>query len=229
MIDPAELHNKDVEPIVKRYLELRYQLLPYTYTAVKDTCETGLPVMRALWLHYSDDPVAVARGDEYLWGRDLLVAPVVERGASSRRLYLPRGAWYDYWSGERVEGGREIDRAVDLATMPLYVRAGALMPVGPARQYADESLDAPLTIVVYPGADGAGSYYEDDGRTFAYRRGEWLKIALTWNDSERRLGLHLAPGSRMLAPRSRPIVVRVAGGVDTRTVTFTGRPVDLQF
>ena len=229
VIDPAELHNKDVEPIVKRYLELRYQLLPYTYTAVKDTCETGLPVMRALWLHYSDDPVAVARGDEYLWGRDLLVAPVVERGASSRRLYLPRGAWYDYWSGERVEGGREIDRAVDLATMPLYVRAGALMPVGPARQYADESLDGPLTIVVYPGADGAGSYYEDDGRTFAYRRGEWLKIALTWNDSERRLGLHLAPGSRMLAPRSRPIVVRVAGGVDTRTVTFTGRPVDLQF
>ena len=80
--DPAELHNARVEPICRKYLELRYRLMPYLYSAVRECTQTGLPVIRALWLHYPDDPAAVARGDEYLWGRDLLVAPVVERGAT---------------------------------------------------------------------------------------------------------------------------------------------------
>ena len=81
--DPSELHNAAVEPICKKYLELRYRLMPYLYTAVREAHDTGLPIMRALWLHYPDDAVAVARGDEYLWGRDMLVAPVVEKGATS--------------------------------------------------------------------------------------------------------------------------------------------------
>ena len=80
---------------------------------------TGMPILRALWLHYRDDVAAVARGDDYLWGPDLLVAPVVEKGATSRRLYLPGGAWFDFWTEERIDGGREIDCAVDLATVPL--------------------------------------------------------------------------------------------------------------
>ncbi len=103
--DPAELHNAAVEPICRKYLELRYQLLPYLYSVVHESHATGLPIMRALWLHYPDDPAAVARGDEYLWGRDILVAPVTEKGATSRKVYLPRGTWYDFWTEERIEGG----------------------------------------------------------------------------------------------------------------------------
>ena len=99
--DPAELKNPRVEPILRKYLELRYRLLPYTYTAVRECCDTGLPIIRALWLHYPDDRAAVARGDQYLWGRDILVSPVVEKGATSRRLYLPRGSWFDFWTEER--------------------------------------------------------------------------------------------------------------------------------
>src|SRR5205823_12688568 len=91
--DPAELHNATVEPVCKRYLELRYRLLPYNYALVREACDTGLPPMRALWVHYPHDPDAVKRGDEYLWGRDLLVAPVVEKGATGRKLYLPEGDW----------------------------------------------------------------------------------------------------------------------------------------
>ena len=133
--DPAELNNPHVEPICRKYLELRYRLMPYLYSAVRECAQTGLPIMRAMWLHYPDDPAAVGRGDQYLWGRDMLVAPVVEKGATNRRLYLPRGAWYDFWTNARAEGGREIDRAVDLETTPLYVRAGAIVPMGPVRQY----------------------------------------------------------------------------------------------
>jgi alpha-glucosidase/alpha-D-xyloside xylohydrolase len=221
------LNNPQVEPILKKYLELRYRMLPYIYTAVRECCDTGLPIMRALWLHYPDDAAAVARGDQYLWGRDVLVSPVVEKGASSRRLYLPRGIWFDFWTEERAEGGREIERKVDLETMPLYVRAGAILPLGPVRQYAEEPIDAPLTIVVYPGADGASSLYEDDGKTFAYRKGEWMRIEMGWRDAERLLTLRLARGSRMLPPARRPIEVRVAGERATRAVVFDGRPVEV--
>lgn len=226
--DPSELHNAAVEPICKKYLELRYRLLPYLYTAVREGHETGMPIVRALWLHYSDDAIAVARGDEYLWGRDILVAPVTEKGATSRKTYLPRGDWYDFWTEERVSGGREISRDVDLATMPLYVRAGGIIPLGPVKQYTSEKVDEPMTIVVYPGADGAYSLYEDDGNSFAYRRGEFMKTEIQWNDADRRLALRLAPGSHMLAPARRRIEVRVAGETSTKAVEFAGQPVSIQ-
>jgi alpha-glucosidase/alpha-D-xyloside xylohydrolase len=227
--DPSELRNPQVEPICRKYLELRYRLMPYLYSVVRDGHETGLPIMRALWLHYPDDATAVARGDEYLWGRDLLVAPVTEKGATSRRLYLPRGAWYDFWTEEKVEGGREINRPVDLATMPLYVRAGSIIPLGPVKQYTAERVDGPLTLTIYPGANAAFTLYEDDGATFNYRRGEWMKIEMAWNDRGRRLTLRLADGSRMLPPLRRNIEVRLVPDKATRAVIFEGRPVEVQF
>ncbi len=227
-VNPEELHNKKVEPICRKYLELRYRLLPYTYTAVKDGQDTGMPLMRALWLHDPTDPVAVARGDEYLWGGDMLVAPVTEHAARFRRLYLPRGVWYDFWTEERVEGGREMERPVDLETTPLYVRAGAIVPMGPVKQYADEPSDEPLTLVVYPGADGEGSLYEDDGRTFDYEKGAFMRLDLTWWDEVRRLSLRLRGGSRMLGAEPRTFRVRVVGETGSHEVRFDGRALDVQ-
>src|SRR3989442_2506475 len=186
-----------VEPICRKYLQLRYRLMPYLYSALRECCQTGMPIMRALWLHHPDDANAVARGDEYLWGRDILVAPVTEKGATSRKGYLPRGTWYDFWTEEKIDGGREITKAVDLATMPLYVRAGAIIPQGPVKQYTGEQRDGPLTLPVYPGADATFTVYEDDGSTFNYRKGEWMGIQMNWNYAKRRLNLRLANGSRM--------------------------------
>src|SRR5262245_13205929 len=227
--DPAELRNAQVEPICRKYLELRYRMMPYLYNAVRESCETGLPIMRALWLHYPDDAVAVARGDEYLWGRDILVAPVTEKGATSRKLYLPHDQWYDWWTEERIEGGREIERAVDLATTPLYVRAGAIIPLAPVRQYTGEKVDGPLMLHVYRGADGQSLLYEDDGSTFNFRNGEWMGIRIAWNESRRNLTLQLAEGSRMLSPTPRSIEVRLVSEKSTRTTTFDGRPARVQF
>ena len=223
---PADLHHPEVEPICRKYLELRYRFLPYLYSAVRECTKTGLPVMRALWLHYPDDPDAVARGDEYLWGRDLLVAPVVEKAATSRRLYLPRGLWYDFWTGAPIEGGHELNRPVDLETMPLYVRAGAILPLGPVKQYVDEPVAAPLEFTIYPGADGAFFLYEDDGRSFDYRRGDWMGVEISWNDARRTVALRLARGSRMLAPGRRDWIVKL--GQTARLVTFEGRPLELK-
>ena len=227
--DERELHNAAVEPICRKFLELRYRLMPYLYSAVREAHHTGLPIVRALWLHYPADRMASARGDEYLWGRDLLVAPVVEQGATSRSVYLPAGRWYDFWTEEPLDGGREMSRPVDLATMPLLARAGAIVPLGPIRQYTSEPVDAPVTVQVYPGADGAFTLYEDDGATFEYTRGDWMGIDIRWDDRRRRLSLALADGSRLRPPGARrSMKIRVAGTRETRDLVFAGKPVDVQ-
>jgi alpha-glucosidase/alpha-D-xyloside xylohydrolase len=224
-LDPRELHNAQVEPICRKYLELRYRLMPYLYSAVRECTQTGMPVMRAMWLHYPEDATAVARGDQFLWGRDLLVAPVVEQGAGARKVYLPRGAWYDFWNGERVEGGREITRPVDLETAPIYVRAGAIVPMGPLKQYTAEKVDGPIAVTVYPGANGAFLLYEDDGASFDYRKGEWMGLEMAWSDARKTLSVKLARGSKQLGTRELELKM----GSATRRVSFEGRALDVRF
>ena len=206
---PSQLHNAAVEPICRKYLNLRYQLLPYLYAAVAQTHETGLPLMRALWLAYPDDPAAAAVEDAYLWGPDLLVAPVLEPGATQRTTYLPRGVWWDYWAGTQVDGGREATRAVDLGTLPLYVKAGTILPLGPVKQYARQESREPLRLRIYPGADGMSELYEDDGASFGYRQGAFTRIACSWDDQRRTLVLKADP--RGALPASKEFSVEVVG------------------
>ncbi len=225
--DASQLHNPQVEPICRKYLELRYRLLPYLYSAMHECAITGMPIVRALWLHYPDDPKAVACGDEYLWGRNMLVAPVVEQGSTSRKVYLPRGDWYDFWTSERLRGGAEIQRSVDLETMPLYVRAGTILPLGPVKQYVAETVDQPLSVSVYPGADSSFLLYEDDGNSFNYRQGEWMGLQMEWQDHQRTLHLALANGSRMLGPGRMPIEVRLEQ--NKRQINFEGKALEVSF
>ncbi len=225
--DSSQLHNEQVEPICRKYLELRYRMLPYLYSAVRECATTGMPILRALWLHYPDDPTAVACGDEYLWGKSVLVAPVVEKGAETRSVYLPAGGWYDFWTEERLEGGREISRNVDLETIPLYVRAGSILPLGPVKQFTAEKVDQPLSVSVYPGGDASFLLYEDNGSTFNYRKGEWMGIQMDWQDKTKTLTMSLAPGSRMLPPLHRKLDVRLAG--QTRSVVFDGSSLRVSF
>ena len=225
--DRSELHNEHVEPICRKYLELRYRMLPYLYSAVRECATTGMPILRALWLHYPDDRKAVACGDQYLWGPSVMVAPVVEKGATSRTVYLPKGQWFDFWTGEKIEGGREVSRAVDLETMPLYVRAGSILPLGPVKQYTSEEVDEPCCLHIYPGANASFLLYEDDGRSFRYRQGEWMGMELAWKEAEGKLTLRLANGSRMLAPLARKLEVQL--GDERRTAVFEGRPLSVSF
>ena len=195
---------------------------------MRECCDTGLPIIRALWLHHPDDPAAVARGDQYLWGRDILVSPVVEKGATAAGSICRAGRGIDFWTEERVEGGREIERKVDLETMPLHVRAGAILPLGPVQQYVDEPVEGPLTLVVYPGADGAASVYEDDGRSFAHRKGYWSRTLVRWRDRDRRLSLDFAVGGRRKIELRRHIEIRVAGERTTREIAYVGGPLDIR-
>lgn len=221
-----ELHDPQVEEICREYLNLRYSLLPYLYSSVAQTHATGLPLMRPLWFQYPADNTVLGRDDEYLFGDSFLAAPVLQAGASQRTVYLPAGQWWDFWKNAKVQGGREVSQPVDLKTMPLYVKAGAVVPFGPVKQYTMEAVDEPLTLRVYPGADGSFALYEDDGESFRYEQGDFTRIHCEWNDGERRLILRGDPQGRSVS--GRRLRVMIAGGNSTKTVTLQGAVTEVQ-
>lgn len=175
------VHGPEHEAIRKKYIELRYRLLPYIYTGVEDSSRTGLPLMRPLFLEYPDSPELYGANREYQFGRDFLVAPVLTEMLDAREVGLPPGEWYDYWTAERHKGGERLVLRPALGEMPLYVRAGAIVPEGPVVQHTDEKPNGPLALRVYvpsagSSADCSGSLYLDDGHTFAYQKGEFLRM-----------------------------------------------------
>lgn len=185
----ADLHRSDVEEICRKSLNLRYQLLPYTYSTAAQSHASGMPIIRALWLVYPQDRDAVLVDDVYLWGDSFLVAPVYEKGASQRNLYLPRGIWWNHWTSERLEGGGNITASVALDTLPLFVKAGAIVPFGQVKQFATEPSSQPTILRIYPGADGRFLWYDDDGVSFEYEDGAFMRTTCEWNDSGRTLTL----------------------------------------
>jgi alpha-glucosidase (family GH31 glycosyl hydrolase) len=227
--DPSELHNAAVEPVCQKYLNLHYQLRSYTYTITREAHDTGLPLMRALWLHYPKDSEAVKLGDEYLWGRDLLIAPVVEKDAKSRRVYLPAGDWFDWWRDEKISGGKWIERPVDLATMPIYACAGSIIPLDPVRQYMSQPVTGPTTLRVYPGADGEFTLYDDDGQSLGYRDGSDAKtvwIRFHWNELARKLVIEPDERMKQWPGGAREYEIKVVGsGAKPRRIEFHGVPV----
>lgn len=186
-----DLHNTAVEPICRKYLNTRMQLMPYLYSAARETHTTGIPLIRSLGLSFSDDPTAWATVDAYLFGPNLLVAPMFEPGATIRQVYLPAGGWYDFWTAARLEGGATITTPAALDTMPLFVRAGSIVPTGPVKQHTAELSTEPVQLTIYPGADGAFQLYDDDGSSFAFEHGVFETIDLQWEDATKTLHYRL--------------------------------------
>jgi alpha-D-xyloside xylohydrolase len=180
-------YGKAAEPILEKYLKLRYQLLPYIYSLAYKTNETGAPFMRALFMDFPDDPKVADLRDEYMFGPSFLVAPVTDQGATSRMVYLPAGAdWYNYWTNERVYGGQEIRVDAPIDALPLFVRAGSIVPLGTPIESAKETQKI-AKIRIYAGADGDATLYQDDGITYAYEKGESSITHLHWDDSMQQL------------------------------------------
>jgi alpha-glucosidase/alpha-D-xyloside xylohydrolase len=214
------LHDAEVEGVCRDYLNLRYRLLPFLYSSAAQTHATGLPLIRPIWFAARTDEKALSRADEFLFGDSFLVAPVLRPGASRRAVYLPAGKWWDYWTGEAMEGGRELSRPVDLKTMPLYVKAGAIVPFGPVRQYTAEPVDGTVTLRIYPGADGRFALYEDDGESFRYEQGQFTRVVCEWRDRERTLTLRV--DSRGRPATGRNMQVSLVGSAVPRAITLTG-------
>ena len=180
-------YGKQAEPILEKYLRLRYQLMPYIYSLGWQAHETGAPFMRGLFLDFPNDPNVANIGDEYMFGPALLVAPVTEQGATTRSVYLPAGYdWFNFWTNERVHGGQRIEVAAPIDTIPVFVRAGSILPLGAPIESTNQQ-QAIERMRIYPGANGDFALYADDGKTYAYEHGEYRLTNLHWNDKTRKL------------------------------------------
>ncbi|MDQ1729201.1 MAG: alpha-glucosidase [Pyrinomonadaceae bacterium] len=169
------------EDIIRKYLKLRYQLLPFLYTALEEAHRTGTPLFRPLLLNYQDDANTYNLDDEFMIGADLLVAPILKPDVTRRLVYLPQGVWYDYWTNKKYEGGTMVPVEAPLETVPMFVRGGAIIPTGPDLRYVGEKPFDPITFNIYPDADGAAAtkLYEDDGTSPAYKQGAVRRTTIT--------------------------------------------------
>jgi alpha-glucosidase (family GH31 glycosyl hydrolase) len=237
---PKEMWRWDAatDAILVKYDRLRYRLLPYLYSTAWQVTHAGDTMLRPLVMDFRTDPRAVAVSDQYLFGRALLVNPVTSPGATSRPVYLPAGVdWYDFWTGRRLAGGQTVEAAAPIDTLPLYVKAGSILPLGPVVQYAEEQPGAPLELRVYRGAHGAFTLYEDDGNTYDYEKGAYTEIPITWHEAAKTLTIGARRGSfpGMVADREFRVVWvregRGAGAEETTTadatVRYTGAAVEV--
>jgi len=191
------------------YDKLRYRLLPYVYTVAADTFHRDGTIMRGLAMDFTGDAAAREVRDEYLFDHDILVAPVYQFKARTRAVYLPAGAeWYDFHSGQRLAGGQKVEAAAPLKHMPLYVRAGAILPVGPEIQYTSEKPGGEITLLVFTGANGSFDLYEDDGVTYGYEKGEFTRIPLRFDTASGTLTIGGRTGSFTGMPEERTFKVR---------------------
>lgn len=180
-------YGNQAEPILEKYLRLRYQLMPYIYSLGYMTHETGAPFMRGLFMDFPDDEKVANIGDEYMFGPAFLVAPVTEQGATSRSVYLPAGTdWYNFWTNERLHGGQTVTVAAPIDTLPLFVRAGSILPLGEPVESTNEQ-QRMAKVRVYPGADGDFQLYSDDGTTYDYEQGKDEITHLHWSNANQKL------------------------------------------
>lgn len=236
--------------VQKKFIRLRYSLLPYIYSNCGDVVLHSGTMMRPLMFDFPADKRAVERNDEYLFGRNLLVRPVTQplytwkgegnkghaiypditRAAAPVEVYLPQGtAWYDFWTGERHTGGRTLQRPAPIDIMPVYVRAGTILPWGPDVQYATQKPWDDLEIRVYAGADGDFTLYEDEGDNYNYERGAYTTIPFHYDDTTRTLTIGNREGKYKGMLQNRRFRVRFIGLTDTSTanVSYAGTKVTL--
>lgn len=180
------LWGEDGEAAMRKALDLRYQLLPYIYSLGHDAYNTGAPIMRPLVMEFPTDTTVANMTDEWLVGKGLLAAPVLNEGGK-RSIYFPNDTWYDYHTGEMIRGPKTITVNKALDEIPLYVRAGTILPVGPVIQYSEQTSASPLQIRIYPGKNGSFKMIEDDGVSYNYTNGNTRTTAYYWNDKTKTL------------------------------------------
>jgi alpha-D-xyloside xylohydrolase len=231
-------YGADAQTILTSYDRLRYRLMPYIYSMAWMVTNSGYTPMRPLAMDFRSDTRALNIGDEFMFGPAVLVSPVTEPSANTRRMYLPNATWYNFWTGQKTAGGKTLDAAAPLDRIPLYVRAGSIIPMGPELQYAAEKPADPIELRIYRGADGAFTLYEDENDGYNYEKGVHATIAIQWNEATQTLNIGERKGTfpGMLESRTFQIVfvndnhgagIGLADHVD-KTVRYAGQSLSVK-
>jgi alpha-glucosidase len=216
----------EAEEIITKHIRLRYELMPYIYTQARHTHLTGEPMMRAMVMCYPDDPRAVAQELQFMFGPSFLVVPVVERGVRQQQVYLPEGRWYDYWTDESLQGPTELTAFAPLDRIPVYVKAGSIVPMAaPMLHTGDKARDI-LNLHVYPGADSTMDLYEDDGTTYGYEEGHFAITKLDYFDESHSVVINGSIGQYPGQPRVRAYRVVLHDQDTPERVIVNGVPVE---
>jgi alpha-glucosidase (family GH31 glycosyl hydrolase) len=207
----AWTYGPAIERIVADHIALRYRLMPYIYSLARQVHLTGAPIMRPMLMDFPDDPKAVAATDQFMFGPSILVAPVLHEDARTREVYLPKGDWYDFRTGERIKGGRTITVGSPLYRIPTFARAGSVILMGPEMAYALEKPLTEVTVHTYAGKAGSFTQYDDDGLTYGYEKGQFAETPLT-SDIQGRLKVGKVIGNPGVLPKGRRYKSVVHGG-----------------
>jgi alpha-D-xyloside xylohydrolase len=215
-----------VESIARKYLDLRYQLLPYLYSEAAAVTMKGSTLLRPLVMDFADDPTALDQKYEFMFGHELLVAPIVSPSTDRTNVYLPKlsQGWFNFWTGEHVPGGRTVLVDAKLDEIPVFVPAGSILPFGPTEQYAAENKDGRIDLRIYPGEDATFDLYEDEGTNYDYERGLFTSIRFRWNERNHELMIGNRSGTYPGMANERQFSVRIVGSsAKPRVVTYEGR------
>jgi alpha-D-xyloside xylohydrolase len=237
---PKEIWRFDpsTQKVLTDAVQLRYHLLPYIYSVSWMVTHQGYTMMRPLVMDFREDKAVRKVGDEFMFGPDLLITPVTEPEVQTRKVVLPEGTnWTDFWTGTTLAGGQTIEASSPIAHIPIYVRAGSILPYGPAVQWAGENPSAPIELRVYPGADASFTLYEDECDNYDYEKGVYATIPIQWNETKKTLTIGPTSGSypAMASERAFKIVyVSQNHGTGTalteqvdRTVTYRGSKIEV--
>jgi alpha-D-xyloside xylohydrolase len=202
-------YGPDAQKILVSFDRLRYRLMPYIYSLAWKTTHESYTPMRPLVMDFRTDVRAANVGDQFMYGPAILVNPVTEPSAATRRLYLPAAKWFDFWTGTSLDGGRTLDVAAPIDRIPLFVRSGSIIPLGPDEEWASEKPADPIELRVYRGADGDFTLYEDEGDNYNYEKGIYATIPLHWDDHAQTLTIGDRQGNfpGMLQTRTFHVVI----------------------
>lgn len=222
-------YGEEVVRIAEKSLNLRYRLFPYIYSVAASITFKGSSMMRPFVMDYPNDTLALSQKYDYMFGPSILVSPVVEPAVKSKKVYLPyvEGGWYDFWTGNLFEGGRTIETQVVIDHIPLYVKAGSILPMGPLVQHTSDKSDSSLEIRVYPGNDGIYELYDDEGDNYNYEKGKYSTILFEWNDKKQELIINKRKGEYDGMPKKQIMkIVKVnnSGGyeIHSKRVVYNG-------
>jgi len=207
------------EVVNKRAIELRYELLPFIYNVMQRASETGVPALRPLFLDFPGDGRAATTDDEFLFGSDLLVAPVLWEGADSRDVYLPAGDWFDYWTGQRHAGNSTISIPVTMDSIPIFVRGGGFIFRQPVVQYTGKMPGNPLKVLIAPATESESSLYEDDGESLKYRNGDFMKRHFHQTSNDQSVAVEILAPEGSYRPAKRDLILETWLNVEPKSVT----------
>ncbi len=222
-------YGEEAQRIITDYIRLRYTLMPYIYSEAAQVTFNGSTFMRPFVFDFPEDEEALKQNGSYMFGKSILVSPVMDGGVSQWKVYLPenQAGWYDWWTGDKTAGGQYVDAQVNIEKIPVYVKGGSIVPTGPDKQYVAEKVDGPVVVNVYPGADASFTLYEDEGTNYNYEDGRYSTICLSWNDAARSLTIGKRSGSFEGMEKTRTFEINLMG--ETKAVSYDGKETTVTF